>query len=260
MARRIAHISDLHFGREDAAVVAGLTKDIAEVKADLVVVSGDLTQRARRVEFAAATAFLHGLGIPFVAVPGNHDIPLFNVARRIWSPFGRYRRLVSPELSPRWSDEELAVLGLNTSLEFVWKGGLVRHAEMAALRGWAEVAGPRLRVVFAHHPFSQPEGRRSHGLVRRSGDAIRLMEEVGVDMVLTGHHHIGGHSESRAYVAEGPRRLVIVRAGTATSLRVRGDPNSYNLIHVDNHQVAVEERTWQGNRFAAGHVQAYPRV
>ncbi|MFO1532560.1 MAG: metallophosphoesterase [Thermoplasmatota archaeon] len=257
--RRVAHLSDLHFGTEDPAVVAGLARDVAEVKADLVVVSGDLTQRAKRKEFAAAASFLRSLPAPFLAVPGNHDIPLYNVARRLWSPFGRYRRLVSPELMPRYSDDELAVIGFNTSLEFVWKGGLVRRAQMAALQGWAAVAGHRLRVVFAHHPFSLPTGRRSHSLVRRSGDAMRVMEEVGVDLVLTGHHHIGGYSESRAFAAGGPHRVVIVSAGTAMSRRVRGDPNSYNLVHVDPGRIAVEERAWNGERFAARHVQTYPR-
>ena len=257
--RRIAHISDLHFGREDPRVVAGLHEDIGEERADLVVVSGDLTQRARTHEFEAVERFLRGLPAPFVAVPGNHDIPLFDVWRRLRAPFGRYARHISAELSPRHSDEELAVLGLNTSLHFVWKGGLVRRQALAAMRGWAAVAGDRLRVVFAHHPFTRATDRRGHSLVRRSADAVQVMEEAGVDLVLTGHHHIAGHSESRAFAVGGPHRLVIVQAGTATSVRVRGDPNSYNLIHADQDKITVEERVWKEDRFTAGKVQSYPR-
>src|SRR3954471_16734760 len=98
--RTIAHISDLHFGRLDRPVAEGLVADLARHKPDLLVVSGDFTQRARERQFAAAAAYLKRLPTPQLVVPGNHDVPLFDVIRRIFFPLARYRRLISRDLRP----------------------------------------------------------------------------------------------------------------------------------------------------------------
>ena len=257
--RRVAHLSDLHFGREDPEVAAGLAHDLARKQVDLVVVSGDLTQRARRAQFAAARAWLDGLEIPWVSVPGNHDIPLYDVARRVVDPFGRYRRIVCRDLEPEHLDDEMAVLGLNTVLPWVWKGGLVRRAFYDRLRSWSAKAGDRVRIVFAHHPFTRHAGSRSD-LVRGWRQSIQAMEEAGVDLVLTGHHHQFGHSESRDVPIGGPHRLVVVRASTSISHRRRGEPNSYSLLEMDAATLRIEGRTWGDGRFVAGTTHAYRRI
>lgn len=257
--RRVAHLSDLHFGREDPVVAAGLADDLAGQDVDLVVVSGDLTQRARRAQFRSARAWLDGLGIPWIAVPGNHDIPLYDVARRIVDPFGRYRAIVSPELEPERFDAEVAVLGLNTVLPWVWKGGLVRRPFYARLREWSDKAGDRVRIVFAHHPFTRHAESRSD-LVRGWRQSIRAMEEASVDLVLTGHHHRFGHSESRDVPIGGPHRLVVVRASTAISRRRRGEPNSYSLLHLDDATLRIEGRVWGDGRFGEGTTHSYRRI
>src|SRR5215471_9311717 len=97
---RLAHLSDLHFGTEDDAMVKRLLAELAALQPRLIVVSGDLTQRARRRQFAAARAFLDRLGAPHLVLPGNHDIPLYDVGRRIASPMGRYRQMITRELDP----------------------------------------------------------------------------------------------------------------------------------------------------------------
>jgi 3',5'-cyclic AMP phosphodiesterase CpdA len=257
--RRVAHISDLHFGREDTAVVQALATDLRLNRADLVVVSGDLTQRATLPQFVAARAFLDGLGIPWRSVPGNHDIPLYDVARRMLDPYGRYRKIVAGDLGPAWQDEELAVVGLNTVLPRVWKGGRVRSPDFGRLRDWSEAAGPRARIVFAHHPFAHPAASRGD-LVRRHGKALLAMEEHGVDLLLTGHTHIVGHSETREYVVDGPHRIIVVRAGTATSHRRRGEPNSYNLIHVRADRFAIEARRCEDAGFVSAGTHEYARI
>jgi 3',5'-cyclic AMP phosphodiesterase CpdA len=256
---RVAHLSDLHFGRHDPAVVEGLLVDLGRLQPALVAVSGDLTQRARRAEFAAARAFLDRLPAPWLAVPGNHDIPLHDMARRLWSPLGRFRAAITPELAPRYQDDAVAALGLNTAWHLVWKGGRVTPLQVAALRAWCKGTAGRTRIVVAHHPFSAPEGQRGHALVRGWDTALRAMEEAGVDLVLTGHHHLAGHSESRAFAAAGPHRVVLVGAGTATSVRVRGEPNSYNVVHVEGDALRVERRDWDGGRFRLAREQEYPR-
>jgi 3',5'-cyclic AMP phosphodiesterase CpdA len=257
--RRVAHVSDLHFGREDPNVAAGLAVDLARQKADLVVVSGDLTQRARPAQFAAARRFLDALTMPWVAVPGNHDVPLFDVVRRAVRPFGRYRALVHQQLEPEWQDDELAVLGLNTVLPRVWKGGRVRSTAFPRLTQWSGKAGRRARIVFAHHPFTRTPAS-SADVVRRAKRAVMAMEEAGVDLLLTGHQHRFGHSETREYVVGGPHRLIVVRASTSISHRRRGEPNSYNLIQVHRDRFVVEGRNWDGEGFARATVHEYRRI
>ena len=257
LQRRIAHISDLHFGKEDPEVVVGLMEDLRQRRADLVLVSGDLTQRALRLEFVAAGEYLRNLGIPWMAVPGNHDLPLH--ARRVLRPFGDYRRHIHPDLMPRYMDDDVAVLGLTTASPLIWTQGFVTPRMLRVLRAWAAEAGDRLRIVIAHHPFSRPD-EGGHPLVVNWRAAVRTMEMSGVDIVLTGHHHISGRSESRAYAVDGPRRLVVVGAGTSTSVRQRGELNSYNLLHYNGHRVYVERRLWHEDRFVSAGLQRFTRL
>src|SRR5687768_14918819 len=113
--RRIAHISDIHFGAEDPAAVTAAAKDLLAWRYDLLVVSGDFTQRARPRQFRAAMDFLKPLPQPHLYVPGNHDVPLYDVFNRFLNPVGRFRRYVTPDLRPVFRDDQMAVVGLNTA-------------------------------------------------------------------------------------------------------------------------------------------------
>lgn len=257
--RKVAHVSDLHFGATDPASVAALAQDLLQERVGLVVVSGDLTQRARTKQFVEARRFLDGLGIPWTAVPGNHDIPLFDVIRRAVHPFGRYRRLVHPEVEPVYMDDEVATLGLNTVQPGLWKEGAVRRSSLRRLRRWSVEAGDRARIVFAHHPFTRPAASKD-GLVGRWRESVKFMEEAGVDLVLTGHQHLFGHSETREHTIGGPHRLIVVRAGTSTSHRRRGEPNGYNLLHIDRDRISVEARSFQDGRFIRSSLHDYRRI
>src|SRR6188474_1283976 len=113
--RTIVHLSDLHFGRLDERIIPPLLDQIDRLAPDLVAISGDLTQRARRRQFEHARAFLNRMPYPRLVVPGNHDVPLFNLAARLLDPFGGYRRHISPDLEPAHIDREMAVVGLNSA-------------------------------------------------------------------------------------------------------------------------------------------------
>src|SRR5271166_2836489 len=132
--RTIAHLSDLHFGRHDAAVAEALVADLAALRPDLVVISGDLTQRARRGEFAAARAFLDRLPAPFIAVPGNHDVPLYDLVRRTFRPLHRFARYITDLSHPFFADAEIAVLGINTARSMAISSGRISHDQMQAIR------------------------------------------------------------------------------------------------------------------------------
>ena len=127
--RTLVHLSDLHFGRIDPALVEPLRRAVVEVKPDLVAISGDFTQRARRSQFAAARAFIESLNAKTLVVPGNHDIPLYDVVERFAAPLARYRQYISDELEPEYRDEEMIVVGVNTARSLVFPFGEGRISE-----------------------------------------------------------------------------------------------------------------------------------
>src|SRR5438105_1578518 len=132
--RTVVHLSDLHFGRVDRRLLTPLVESVTMAAPDVVVVSGDLTQRARTGEFLEARDFLARLPQPQVVVPGNHDVPLYNVLDRFVRPLAKFRRYVEPSLAPRHVDDEIAVLGINTARSLVVKNGRVNQRQIALLR------------------------------------------------------------------------------------------------------------------------------
>ena len=247
--RTIAHISDLHFGREDPVVTEALMRELEAVRPSLVIVSGDLTQRARRRQFEGAARFLRRLPAPFLVVPGNHDIPLFDVVRRFVSPLGRYRRLVTPDLAPRFDDAELCVLGLNTARPYRWKDGVIDPEQIALLREWFAVGDGRLRVMVTHHPLAPRPDDPEPALVRGGHDALAAAAQAGVDLALAGHLHLGYLADVRP-ASEGSRTMMVMQAGTAISNRRPHEPNSYNLLTVDVPRLTIEIRVWDGRAFS----------
>lgn len=248
--RLLAHLSDLHFGREDPALVRAVVADLQQLKPDLTVVSGDLTQRARRAQFGAASAFLRSLPGPRLVVAGNHDIPLFDLARRLLDPLGRFRRYVTPDLDPFFADDEIAVLGLNTARPSRWKDGRVssRQIETIADR-FAALPDDVFKVVVTHHPFVPEPGDPSRARLQRAREAAAAAERCGVELVLAGHLHRGHLADLREHHTTLERSILVAQAGTALSHRRRGEPNAYNLVTIALPEVAFEVRVWDGARF-----------
>lgn len=260
--RTIAHLSDLHFGREDPAVVAALLADLEALRPSLVAVSGDLTQRARRSQFRAAREFLDRIPAPRVVVPGNHDVPLYDLVRRFASPLGRYARLVTPVLAPVYADDELLVAGVSTARSLTWKEGRISLEQIEALRRelCREAASGKLRVLVAHHPFGTAADRPRARVAGRSGRALHALAACGLDVVLTGHLHRLAHGELEHPVERLARSVLAFHAGSATSVRLRGEPNSYNWLEVDGPRLALTVRTYAGGRFVAAQQRRFERV
>jgi 3',5'-cyclic AMP phosphodiesterase CpdA len=242
----IVHMSDLHFGRTDPSVVKPLITFVNEIKPDLVAVSGDLTQRARSWQFQEARAFLDALPKPQIVVPGNHDVPLYNVFSRFLSPLDKYRRIVTDDLNPFYVDEEMAIVGVNTARSLTFKGGRINERQVEWIRQKiCELSDDIVKVVVSHHPFDLPEGRHESELVGRSRMAMEILSTCGADLFLAGHLHIShtGHTAKR-YKIKGHSALV-VQAGTATSTRSRGESNSFNVIRLQHPEITVDRMAWQ---------------
>lgn len=224
----ILHISDMHFGTEQAPVVEALAALAAQQQPGLVVLSGDITQRARPSQFRAARAFVDRLGVPFIAIPGNHDIPLFDLWTRFTRPYARHRAAFGGALEPLHEADDLLVLGVNTTR--VWRhvhGELsLQQVERVAAR-LARARAAQLRVIVVHQPIAVPHGEDRVNQLRGQTQALPRWAAAGADMVLGGHIHL-----PYVMVLPGlPRLFTVVQAGTAVSHRVRpGVPNSVNLL------------------------------
>jgi len=243
--RTLVHLSDLHFGRVDAALLEPLQQLVTRLAPDVLVVSGDLTQRAKSEEFIAARAFLDTLPGPQIVVPGNHDIPLYNIAKRFLTPLMNYQRYVTLDLVPQFVDEEIAVVGINTARSLTFKDGRINREQIAQIQQRMSGVAPHLtRIVVTHHPFDLPEHHDEDDLVDRAPMAMNAFAECGVDLLLAGHMHTSHaiNSEQR-YKISGYAALM-VQAGTATSTRGRGESNSFNVLRVEHDMIDVERYSW----------------
>ncbi|HTH23834.1 MAG TPA: metallophosphoesterase, partial [Vicinamibacterales bacterium] len=191
--RTLVHLSDLHFGRINPALIDPLRRAVGELKPDLVAISGDFTQRARRSQFAGARAFIESLKARTLVVPGNHDIPLYDVVERLAAPLTRYRQYIAEDLEPEYRDEEMIVVGVNTARSMVFPFGEGRISTRQVDRiveRLSNLPPSLLRVIVTHHPFDLPPGVHERRLVGRSAMAMEKLAAVNADLFLSGHLHI----------------------------------------------------------------------
>jgi 3',5'-cyclic AMP phosphodiesterase CpdA len=224
----LLQLSDPHFGTEQAPVVQALAALAQQLQPDLLVLSGDITQRATRSQFAQARAFTDRLGVPLLAVPGNHDIPLFDLGQRLWHPYARYSEAFGNELEPTHASREWLVQCVNTTRWYRHKGGEVSAAQIERVASRLRAAQPgQLRVVVVHHPIAVLRPTEQHNLLHGHAQAQQRWAAAGCDLVLGGHIHLP-YVMALAGLA---RPMWAVQAGTSVSRRVRaGAANSVNVL------------------------------
>ncbi len=238
--RTLVHVSDLHFGRADQAVVSALLTTWARLRPDLVIVSGDLTQRAAPHEFEDARAFLHSLsqaGLKYLVIPGNHDIaPVYRPLERLRAAYKNYQTYISEHTEPLYHDGEVAIACINTVQRAQLYNGRINAAQLRKAQEWFSTHRDSLKIVVTHHPLRPNPKRAGRLACVRGGYAHKKLTGFDVDMFLSGHHH---HSH-----VERPRALD-VHAGTVSE-RLKGEPPSFNVIAVDDKRIAIHTHCWEG--------------
>jgi 3',5'-cyclic AMP phosphodiesterase CpdA len=258
--RTLVHLSDLHFGRIDPKLPGPLRAAVEALAPDLVCISGDLTQRARRAQFREAAAFLATLPKPQVVVPGNHDVPLYDVARRFLAPLDRFREFIDAEPFPTYRDDELCVVGVNTARSLTFKNGRINREQVAEVeRRFRGLPDAVTRIVVTHHPFDLADGGHESALVGRAAMAMQVFAAAGVDFFLSGHMHVShAMSTAKRYDIAGYAALMI-QAGTTTSARGRGEANAFNVLRIGADALQLEAWRWEPTRaaFVGGQAQVF---
>ena len=256
----LLQISDPHFGTEQPPVVAALLRLANALQPDLVVMSGDITQRARRAQFSAARAFVDAIdaigAAPCVVVPGNHDIPLYNLFARIAHPYANYQRVFGDDLEPVFESAELLVIGVNTTRAYRRKDGEISAKQVErVVRRLGDATPLQLRIVVTHQPVVAARANDIRNLLHGRKHAIERWSQAGVDLILGGHIHLPYVTPLHVAYKNLPHRMWAVQAGTALSSRVRGRvPNSVNVIDFDASTIGKRRATvvrWDFNRASA---------
>lgn len=246
--RTVLHISDPHFGTERPQVVQALQRFARVQMPELLILSGDITQRARAVEFDAARTFVDALSIPArVVIAGNHDIPLFDVATRIFRPYSRYHRRFGNDLEPIHDAPGLLVIAVRTTRRYRHIEGEVSAAQIERVAQRLQQRDPQqLCIVVTHQPVFVTHAVDEEHLLRGHQLAINRWVQAGADLILGGHIHRPYTAALHEHIPGLPRRVWAVQAGTALSSRIRHDSNnSINLIrhaYEGQPQHAVVER------------------
>lgn len=244
----LLHVSDIHFGPPYVSEVGeALLGFAAELEPDLIVASGDFTQRAKEEQFRDARTFLDRLPrVPLVVTPGNHDVPLYRIVERLTDPFRHYRRYISDELDTVTRIPGAVIVSLNSTAprRAITNGRIHGWQLDFARRAFEETPDEVQRIVVAHHHFAPPpdfEGADAMPKAKRALDAFTAMR---VDVILGGHLHRAyiGNSLDVYSGADREHGIVIVQAGTGTSRRGRArerEKNSFNVLRLDDRIIRV---------------------
>lgn len=214
---------------------------------DLVVISGDLTQRARPEQFAEARAFVDDFTMPTLTVPGNHDVPMYRFWERLLAPYGAYQKHFAAEVEPTFEDDELLVCGVNTAFNFTVKDGRVSRASVRRLREVLGAPDDRFKIVVAHHPMVPAPRFDTQRVLADALAVSELLAELGVELVLSGHLHQAWVSDTEAYYPSGRRPILLAHSGTSTSSRGRGcerGRNTCNWIRLGAEDIDISHLGW----------------
>jgi 3',5'-cyclic AMP phosphodiesterase CpdA len=270
MKLTLLHISDLHFGPPYLPRVgAALLRIAPSLNMDAIVVSGDLTQRAKRSEFEDAAVFLGQLSkAPLIVVPGNHDVPLYRLVERVFAPYGMYQQHIDVELDRVWNLESAIIVALNSTSPYraISNGRIHKDQLDFCERAFSDAPNEAVRIVVSHHHFSPAPDYERDQTMPKAKRAMNCFVGMRVELILGGHLH-------RAYIGNSldiypnrhaDRGIIVVQCGTTTSRRGRGrerEKNSFNQIRIDDDMIHVTHYMYfeELDAFAPSSRHVFPR-
>ncbi|EGL53289.1 putative 3',5'-cyclic-nucleotide phosphodiesterase [Methylophaga aminisulfidivorans MP] len=253
----LLHISDLHFGRILTDVLEGLKRSIRVLAPEMIIISGDLTQRATAKEYQQAAEFLSSLNTPYFIVPGNHDLSTFRVVERFICPWRNWKKWIQSDLEPQFSTEDYQLMGINTARKagfyMDWSRGRISPSQIQQItQQMSHAPQQQLQLLVAHHPFWLPPQYEARHLIGGRDEALASFKGRGLDLILSGHVHI-----DYCHVLDG---MIISHAGTTTSDRLLPDtPNSFNVIQGDKNRLTITRHHWQQGEFQLSQSQTFQR-
>ena len=253
----LAHLSDLHFGRERPEVVAGLFASLIEQQPEAVIISGDLTQRAKQSEYAAAEQFLSEIKTTRLIVPGNHDISAFNLLERFLCPWVKWQKIFGEPLESELDNPEVLLLGINTTRKWAsfldWSRGRISNEQINnILSRFQEEPPDKLRLLVTHHPFWLPTDQHHRGLIGNRDLALTSLGNGSLDMIISGHVHMAYNQVQKG--------IIISHAGSSTSNRLLpGHSNSYKIIRGERSSLNIYLFVWEGKKFSCKNVDKFIR-
>ncbi|MBV0932573.1 metallophosphoesterase family protein [Marinobacterium weihaiense] len=243
---RLIQLSDLHFGTERPEVVRALIDRLQRLKPDLLMLSGDITQRARPGQFAACRRFLQRLPpVPILAVPGNHDLPLFNLWQRLHSPYRHFRGCFGHELAPVFKAPGLLVLGVNTTSPTRHVDGRFSTRMVRQVAARLKASSAAVKIVVGHHPVDAVLASDEANIAAGAESAMRCWAAAGMQLYLAGHIHYPFFAQLSQRYPGVPEHCWTGQAGTAVSHRVRDHKaNSFNLVEWSPGRSQLEVSRW----------------
>lgn len=244
----IIHLSDLHIGTEDVHRLPILIEQVNLLNPDVVVISGDFTQRAKQREFKMAKDIIDRLTCGHVlCVPGNHDIPLYRIIERLLFPYQKYKKYIASNFNPTYCNNGVAIIGLNSTTPYTIQDGIVSSAELKIMREFFDKQNQAIknRIVIMHHNMIRPE---CHKVIYNLESVIQALYESRVNFVLSGHLHDACIEKIEREYIDYP--LYAITAGTALSSRLRSQPNSFNWMTIEGDHFEVKVYVWKGDRYS----------
>lgn len=247
-SKLLVHISDLHFGKINSNVLDSLIATINTQKVSCVVVTGDLTQRARSHQFLAALDFLKKVKAPVLSVPGNHDVPLYNLIQRFFTPFKKYNKYIKPFSSSIYMDEHMLIAGITTNNIYTVKEGKISEKEIEHLEKTFKDNPREIRIIACHHPVFKPNPKAYNETL------FHRMMALKPHLILSGHDH----QSSIEYIDDTNKNFpLLVNAGTATSTRTRKEANSINFVEINGSDIIIKNYVFENNQFEIKTTQTF---
>jgi 3',5'-cyclic AMP phosphodiesterase CpdA len=261
--RTLVHVSDIHFGKFDDSCLEPMLEAFRAIAPDLIVISGDLTQRARRKEYEQAKSLLANLNHPYFVIPGNHDVrPIYSPLRRLFNPFDRYKSYISGTLEPVYTDKNLVIAAMDTVRRTKLAAGKVNLGQIRRICDWFKDSRRKfpdaLRIIVTHHPLNLPLDYPKQKLAGRAKAAIHRLADTGIDMYLSGHYHMSAASHSAERHKVEDYSAIFIQAGTV-SKRQRNEVQSFNVIKIEKPAIHVETYIWNPEKrvFELGSVKTF---